>query len=56
MSKWKEILLMIACVALAFGMLAVIIFMVGEMYGASGIDGALGIDSTVAEMVNRGVV
>lgn len=56
MSKWKELILMALCVLLAFGMLAVIIFMVGEMYGDTYASGALGFDHTVAEMVNRGVV
>jgi hypothetical protein len=56
MSKWKEIALMALCVLLAFAMLVVLIFMVGEMYGDTYASGALGFDHTVAEMVNRGVV
>jgi hypothetical protein len=56
MSKWKEIALMALCVLLAFAMLVVLIFMVGEMYGDTYVDGVLGFDRTVAEMVNRGLV
>ena len=41
---------------LAFGMLAVIIFMLGDMYGDTYASGALGFDHTVAEMVNRGLI
>ena len=50
MNKWKELLLMAGCVLLAFGMIAVIVWMTCEMYGC-GHDA-----SVVAEMVNRGVV
>lgn len=55
MKKWTELLLMALCVLLAFGMLAVVVWMACEMYGGT-YESVLGFDGTVAEMVNRGVV